>query len=125
MTKSSLARLLSITFGTLTALVTPSLSFSAQAEVGVEKAVPRHLQDGEEFRLPIRDVIDFGQKLFDAVWTVQDGSGRPLTKGNGIQFQIRAPRWSFRAISTACPLKIQTPVFPVTILHVRAEAVTS
>jgi hypothetical protein len=53
------------------------------AEIGSEKAVPHHLQNGEEFDLPLAQLIDFGEALFRAPWTIQDGGGRPLSKGTG------------------------------------------
>jgi len=52
-------------------------------KLGRELAVPRHLKDDEEFRMPLPDLLDFGKRLFLANWTAQDGGGRPLTKGNG------------------------------------------
>src|SRR5438552_3003971 len=52
-------------------------------DIGREVAVPRHLEDGEEFSLPVVKLIEYGQKLFTANWTVQEGAGRPLTKGTG------------------------------------------
>ena len=52
----------------------------AVAQIGSERAVPVHLQDGEEYTTPIRDLIRFGERLFTAMWTVEDGGGRPLTK---------------------------------------------
>src|SRR5215813_2284831 len=51
--------------------------------IGREVAVPRHLQNDQEFQLPIGDLIQFGQKLFSARWTIQEGQGRPLSKGTG------------------------------------------
>jgi hypothetical protein len=56
---------------------------SVAAEIGREVAIPRHLQDGEEFQIPVKQLIDFGQQLFTAVWTTEEGGGRPLTKGTG------------------------------------------
>ena len=53
------------------------------AALGQEIAVPRHLADGEEQGLPLADLLAQGQQLFTAVFTPQDGGGRPLTKGNG------------------------------------------
>ena len=44
-------------------------------EVGREVAIPRHLQDGEEFSITLKKLLKFGQKLFTA--------GRPLSKGTG------------------------------------------
>jgi cytochrome c peroxidase len=65
----------------LTLIVT--LKSQSAYSIGSELAVPRHLQDGEEFRTPLHDLIAHGQKLFTASWTVQEGAGRPLTKGTG------------------------------------------
>lgn len=53
------------------------------AEIGRELALARHLQDGEEFKLDLKSLVGFGQKIFEANWTRQDGGGRPFTKGNG------------------------------------------
>jgi len=51
--------------------------------IGREVAVPQHLQNDQEFQLPIDSLIQFGQKLFSARWTIQEGQGRPLSKGTG------------------------------------------
>ena len=51
--------------------------------IGKEIAVPLHLEDGQEFELSIPDLISFGQTLFVARWTSQEGQGRPLAKGTG------------------------------------------
>lgn len=61
---------------------TPGMAQRAEL-IGKEIAVPVHLQDGQEFRTSIADLISFGEKLFSARWTVQEGQGRPLTKGTG------------------------------------------
>ncbi|MGE5234202.1 MAG: di-heme oxidoredictase family protein [Acidobacteriota bacterium] len=53
------------------------------APLGREVAVPRHLQDGQEFQVDRYTLIAYGKLLFDAVWTDQEGGGRPLTKGTG------------------------------------------
>ena len=55
----------------------------SQSPIGREVSVPRHLEDGEEFFIPLRDLIAHGQRLFTAVWTIEEGGGRPLTKGTG------------------------------------------
>ena len=52
-------------------------------KIGREVAIPRHLQDGEEFELSTPALIAFGEKLFTAMWTSQEGAGRPLSKGTG------------------------------------------
>ncbi len=54
-----------------------------QNEIGREVAIPRHLEDGEEFDLSARDLIRYGKKLFEAHFTSEEGAGRPLTKGTG------------------------------------------
>ena len=56
---------------------------SPSSQVGREVAIPVHLQDGEEFNLPVRPLIQFGAKLFNAKFTSQEGAGRPLSKGTG------------------------------------------
>jgi hypothetical protein len=66
----------------------PQSAQSAQStqstyRLGDERAIPRHLQDDEEFKMPVKDLLDYGKKIFMANWTVQDGGGRPLTKGDG------------------------------------------
>lgn len=61
-----------------------SFSFpQATPVIGSELAVPRHLQDGDEFRLPILELIEHGRHLFSANWTPEDGGLRPRLKGNG------------------------------------------
>lgn len=52
-------------------------------EPGREVAVHRHLEDGEEYTLPLQQVLDHGETLFEAIWTPQEGGGRPLTDGTG------------------------------------------
>lgn len=52
--------------------------------IGREVSVPRHMQDGEEYKVSVPELIDYGRKLFDAMWTSQEGAGRPLTKGTGM-----------------------------------------
>jgi hypothetical protein len=51
--------------------------------IGREVAVPRHLEDDEEFRISLVDLIEQGRLLFAANWTDQEGGGRPLMKGTG------------------------------------------
>lgn len=51
--------------------------------IGQEVAIPVHLQDGQEFTVPIPKLIEFGQAVFAANWTVQEGQSRPDTKGTG------------------------------------------
>src|SRR5260370_32089682 len=60
-----------------------SAQFSGATPIGREVAVPRHLQDGEEYQVTLPQLVEHGKKLFTAVWTDQEGGGRPLTKGTG------------------------------------------
>lgn len=53
------------------------------AGIGREVSVSRHLQDGEEYQLTARQLVEHGRRLFSANWTLQEGAGRPLTKGTG------------------------------------------
>lgn len=54
-----------------------------QSSIGREVSVPRHLEDGEELRIPLRVLLKHGERLFTAMWTDQEGGGRPLVKGTG------------------------------------------
>lgn len=56
---------------------------SGQSTIGKEVAVPRRLADGDEYKLSPNKLIDYGRSLFVANWTVQEGAGRPLSKGTG------------------------------------------
>lgn len=51
--------------------------------LGHEIAIARHLQDGEEFEVSLPNLIKFGEKLFTAKFTIQEGAGRPQSKGTG------------------------------------------
>ncbi len=55
----------------------------SQSSIGREVAVPEHLTDGDEYSIPLKNLLAHGRKLFTAVWTIQEGGGRPLTKGTG------------------------------------------
>ncbi|HZR17776.1 MAG TPA: di-heme oxidoredictase family protein [Verrucomicrobiae bacterium] len=70
-------------FLSLGALTVATPLSAPAADIGREVAIPRHLQDGEEYQIPLRDLIGFGQQLFTANWTIEEGGGRPLTKGTG------------------------------------------
>lgn len=56
---------------------------SENPTIGREVAVERHLQDGEEVTMPLHKLLKYGEKLFTANFTVEEGAGRPLTKGTG------------------------------------------
>lgn len=53
------------------------------SKIGQEIAVPVHLQDGQEFQMTPAQLAAFGKTLFTAMWTSQEGAGRPMTKGTG------------------------------------------
>ena len=56
---------------------------SAKSQMGREVAIPKHLQDGEEFTTSIGQLIQYGAQLFNAKFTIQEGAGRPKSKGTG------------------------------------------
>jgi cytochrome c peroxidase len=60
----------------------PQTTF-APTTLGREVAIPSHLPDGAEFRLTPKELVRYGNQLFSANWTEQEGGGRPLTKGTG------------------------------------------
>src|SRR5262249_34272682 len=64
-------------------LTTFSANVLTQSPIGREVSVPTHLADGQEFSMPIDALLAFGRSLFTAVWTVQEGGGRPMMKGTG------------------------------------------
>lgn len=61
----------------------PSAKSPAPSRIGRETAVAVHLQDGQEFSMPLEGLLAHGRMLFGANWTDQDGGGRPLSKGTG------------------------------------------
>jgi hypothetical protein len=67
----------------LVALAPIVRSQEARPSIGREVSVERHLQDGEEFEISIPELLRFGEKLFNAKFTIQEGAGRPLSKGTG------------------------------------------
>ncbi len=56
---------------------------TAHAQIGTEKAIPEHLVDGDEYTIPVKELLSHGAAVFSANWTVQEGFGRPMTKGVG------------------------------------------
>lgn len=56
---------------------------SGRSRIGREVAVKKHLEDDQEFMLPIGEILTHGRLIFSANWTEQEGGGRPLTKGTG------------------------------------------
>src|SRR5712692_9466308 len=60
-----------------------TLSSAVLGQIGSEVAVPAHLQDGQEFTTSLGKLLKFGKSLFTANWTIEEGGGRPETKGTG------------------------------------------
>src|SRR6266567_1159730 len=82
LTKQQFARF--ILSGVLAAGATSApAQFSGATPIGREVAVPRHLQDGEEYLLSLPQLVEHGKKLLTTVLTDQEGGGRPFTKGTG------------------------------------------
>src|SRR6516162_3319089 len=65
------------------ASVSGALAQSPNSQLGSEVAIPRHLQDGDEFTTPLSRLIQYGAQLFSAKFTSQEGAGRPMSKGTG------------------------------------------
>lgn len=61
------------------------------ALIGREVAIPQHLQDGEEFQVSPITLLRFGEQLFKANWTIQEGQGRPMAKGVATPTPISDP----------------------------------
>lgn len=70
----------------LLALGTTALT---HAQIGREVSIPRHLPEGDEFSMSLEALLEQGRRLFAANWAIQEGGGRPLTKGTGA-----ALRWA-------------------------------
>lgn len=87
----SLLRPTSIVCLSCLAVICSVVAISAQASpsIGTEIAIPVHLRDGQEYELSIPGLIQFGERLFSAKWTIQEGAGRPDVKGTA-----NAPRLS-------------------------------
>jgi hypothetical protein len=79
-------------------------------KLGREVAIQKHLEDGDEFGLSAAGLVAYGRRLFAANWTEQDGSGRPLTKGNGKELSDPSRPLTGRARSIGFPRRMRTPV---------------
>lgn len=66
-----------IAFGLLAAIT------SAHADIGQENSTYERLEEGEEHRVSVAELIRRGEAAFIAQWTPQQGGGRPLTNGVG------------------------------------------
>jgi len=86
-TKSILTYLITLAISTF-ALAVIAMNSKADEKnnaslLGQEVSINHHLRDGDEYLLSHEAILDHGKKLFEAVWTSQEGGGRPLTKGVG------------------------------------------
>jgi hypothetical protein len=82
-------------FGGLLALLPLAVAgisqITSSTSLGREVAISRHLQDGEEYKTPIPRLIDYGRSIFMANWTIQEGAGRPTSKGTGAPSDATQP----------------------------------
>jgi hypothetical protein len=72
------------------AAVSSSRAQDATWPPGREVAVPTRLQDGDEFTMAIQGLLQYGEKLFSAKFTIQAGAGLPssgVANGQGQQNQ--------------------------------------
>ena len=53
------------------------------ADIGDETSSYQRLENGEEFTVSQPELIRRGEAAFSAMFTVQEGGGRPLSKGTG------------------------------------------
>lgn len=69
----------------LAAVLFVGIAFAQDGDdnLGREVAIPRHLKDGEELTTSIEQLLRYGQQLFTSQFTIQEGAGRPLSKGTG------------------------------------------
>lgn len=67
---------IALTFLALVSLICLQVS-GYDRKIGQEISVPSHLQDGEEYEIGLPALIAHGGKLFNAMWTSQEGGGRP------------------------------------------------
>jgi di-heme oxidoreductase (putative peroxidase) len=72
-----------VVFGLVLILCVALWNVAGATQIGREVAVTRHLVNGEEYTLPLQQLLLQGKLLFNANWTIQEGAGRPLTKGTG------------------------------------------
>jgi hypothetical protein len=64
-------------------IVSVAISVEAQKSpsLGKEISMSEHLRGGQEYDLSIPALVRFGEKIFSAKWTIQEGAGRPNVKG--------------------------------------------
>ena len=96
------------------------------AQIGSEKAISKHLHDGEEFQISLPDLLKHGEDLFRAAWTVQEGGGRHLTKGTGAASSDPIAPLVFPGTLAGFPRQTPTPALAATpSLRLGAGAISS
>lgn len=70
-------------------------SLPASADIGDENSTYQRLEEGEEFTLPVRELIRRGEAAFVAGWTPSEGGGRPRTTGTGAPIADNAAPLTF------------------------------
>jgi hypothetical protein len=56
---------------------------SHAGSIGEELSAYERLENGDEYRVSLNELIRRGEAAFIAEWTPQQGGGRPLSAGNG------------------------------------------
>jgi len=74
-----------VVLGLLVSLCATLWSVADATQIGREVAIQKHLADGEEYTMPLADLLEYGKRLFNANWTIQEGAGRPRAKGSGVK----------------------------------------
>ena len=74
-----------VVLGLLVSLCAALWNVAGATQIGREVAIPKHLADGEEYTMPIAELLEYGKRLFNANWTIQEGAGRPRAKGSGVK----------------------------------------
>ncbi len=68
-----------------TVSITDTAVADDEPNLGREVSVRQRLADGDEFQMSSRALFNKGAELFGAMWTDQEGGGRPLTNGVGAE----------------------------------------
>ena len=92
--------------------------------IGAEVGARARLQDGDEFALPLSDVLDHGRRLFGANWTVQEGGAArtpPALEGHS---RMTTTRCISRAISIVSRHRTPTAARAATTCRRPAVAAT-
>ena len=82
-----------VTLATLVFAVVIVASVGGQKDVAIGKEIstPEHLADGQETEISIAQLIGYGSQLFKAKWTIQEGAGRPASKGTAGGSELSDP----------------------------------